>query len=101
MENTFGNFDNFKNNFVNTTAAIRGSGWCWLAMDKMTKKLSIQQTLNHDYVESEGYKPLMVVDIWEHAYYLQYKNVKKDYLDNIWDVINWRAVEDRYNKAML
>ncbi len=92
----WGNYDNFMNDFNAKTGAIRGSGWGWLALDPVTKRLSIEQTFNQDNVISEGKVPLLTVDVWEHAYYLQYKNLRADYLKKIWNVINWRVVEERY-----
>lgn len=80
-------------------APIQGSGWCWLAFDPVTKSLSIEETQNQDLINTEGRLPLLTVDVWEHAYYLQYKNLRPDYLQNIWKVVNWRCVEDRFNKA--
>jgi Fe-Mn family superoxide dismutase len=85
--------------FNEKTTAIQGSGWGWLAYCPVTHGLSIQETANQDQVETKGLIPLLTVDVWEHAYYLQYKNLRPDYLTNIWKVINWRCVEDRFNKA--
>jgi Fe-Mn family superoxide dismutase len=95
----FGNYENFIKGFNAKTGAIQGSGWGWLAYDPATKGLSIQETANQDQVATKGLVPLLTVDVWEHAYYLQYKNLRPDYLTSIWKVINWRCVEERYNKA--
>merc|ERR1712048_23737 len=96
---SFGSFENFMTKFNAATGAIQGSGWGWLGYNPTTGGLSIEQTLNQDHVETNGLVPLLTIDVWEHAYYLQYKNLRPDYLKNIWDVVNWRVVEDRYNKA--
>ena len=97
----FGTYDNFKTKFNAATGAIEGSGWGWLGYNPMTHQLTVEQTLNQDNVESRDLVPLLTIDVWEHAYYLQYKNLRPEYLNNIWDVVNWRCVEDRFNKAVL
>nr|XP_023875871.1 superoxide dismutase [Mn], mitochondrial-like [Quercus suber]POE81881.1 superoxide dismutase [mn], mitochondrial [Quercus suber] len=84
-------------------AALQGSGWVWLALDKELKKLSVQTTANQDPLVTKGSAlvPLFGIDVWEHAYYLQYKNVKADYLKNIWKVINWKYASEVYEKENL
>ncbi|OVA17267.1 Manganese/iron superoxide dismutase [Macleaya cordata] len=81
-------------------AALQGSGWVWLGLDKEFKKLVVQTTENQDPLVTKGPKlvPLLGIDVWEHAYYLQYKNVKPDYLKNIWKVINWKYASEVYEK---
>jgi len=100
MVKCFGSIDNFKAKFNAATGAIQGSGWGWLGYDPLTHQLTVQQTLNQDNVESNGLCPLLTIDVWEHAYYLQYKNLRPDYLNNIWEVVNWRCVENRFNAAV-
>ena len=85
---SYGSYDNFIKKFNEKTAAIQGSGWGWLALCPTTGALSIQETRNQDQVETKGLVPLLTVDVWEHAYYLQYKNLRPDYLNNIWKVVN-------------
>ncbi|MQM18471.1 hypothetical protein Taro_051464 [Colocasia esculenta] len=82
-------------------AALQGSGWVWLALDKEMKKVRIETTANQDPLVTKGLHlvPLLGIDVWEHAYYLQYKNVKADYLKNIWNVINWNYAGEVYDKA--
>ena len=82
------------------SSMIRGSGWCWLALAPDTLELEICATEHHDSVDEEDKIPLLVVDVWEHAYYLQYKAMKTDYFKNIWKIVNWRAVETRYLHAL-
>jgi len=98
---SWGSYQNMIDNF-NAVAShlIRGSGWCWLAMCPDTQDIGISYTEHHDNVEEEDKIPLLVVDVWEHAYYLQYKAMKTDYFKNIWKIINWRVVEERYMKAL-
>ncbi|KAF3645627.1 Superoxide dismutase [Mn], mitochondrial [Capsicum annuum] len=73
-------------------AALQGSGWVWLGLDKKLKRLIIKTTANKDSLVIKGPNlvPLLGIDVWEHAYYLQYKNVKPDYRKNIWKVMNWK-----------
>lgn len=84
---------------MNTTlAGIQGSGWAWLAKDKTSGNLAVVQRANQDPV-SGTWVPLLGIDAWEHAYYLQYQNRKAEYFDAIWNVVNWRTVASRYEKA--
>lgn len=91
--------DAFIEDFNAKTAAIQGSGWGWLTYNKATKRLEYATCANQDPVTSKGLVPLLGIDVWEHAYYLQYENRRPDYLKAIWEVINWKTVEERYNKA--
>ncbi|XP_076908971.1 superoxide dismutase [Mn], mitochondrial-like [Bidens hawaiensis] len=81
-------------------AAVQGSGWVWLAVDKELKRLVVETTANQDPLVTKGASlvPLIGIDVWEHAYYLQYKNVRPDYLKNIWKVINWKYASEIYEK---
>jgi Fe-Mn family superoxide dismutase len=78
-------------------AALQGSGWAWLAKDKATNALSIVTRANQDPVTG-AYVPLLGIDAWEHAYYLQYENRKAEYFAAIWNVVNWKTVGDRFAK---
>jgi Fe-Mn family superoxide dismutase len=84
-----------------STAAIgvQGSGWAWLGYDKVKKRLVISTTANQDPLVTQGLVPLLGIDVWEHAYYLQYKNVRADYVKNIWQVVNWGNVEERFSNT--
>jgi Fe-Mn family superoxide dismutase len=99
IDEEFGSLDAFKSKFAATTAAVQGSGWGWLAYNKDTKHLLITTTANQDPLSMSGLVPLLGVDVWEHAYYLQYKNVRPDYLKAIWQVVNWKDVESRFAAA--
>ncbi|CAL9749694.1 unnamed protein product [Musa acuminata subsp. burmannicoides] len=83
-------------------AALQGSGWVWLALDKERKKLLVEATANQDPLVTKGANlvPLLGIDVWEHAYYLQYKNVKPDYLKNIWSVMNWKYASEVYDSEI-
>ncbi|KAJ3570887.1 hypothetical protein NP233_g4106 [Leucocoprinus birnbaumii] len=95
---TFGSVEEFKKAFNSTTAAIQGSGWGWLGLNPKTKSLEIVTTANQDPLTT--HVPIIGVDIWEHAFYLQYKNVKPDYLNAIWNVINFKEAENRLITAL-
>jgi superoxide dismutase, Fe-Mn family len=97
IDRDFGGLENLKKEFNAQTAAIQGSGWGWVGYNSKTKKLEYVSTANQDPLLS--HIPIIGVDIWEHAYYLQYKNVRPDYLKAIWSVINFREAEDRYVAA--
>ena len=81
------------------TAAIQGSGWGWLGFDRGAQKLVLTTCANQDPLSTQGYVSLFGIDVWEHAYYLQYLNVRGDYVKNIWDVVNWSNVSERYIAA--
>ena len=98
---SFGSTQKFIEEFNKKCGDIQGSGWCWLTINPLTKSLEIKSTEKHDSVTVEGWEPLLTVDVWEHAYYLQYKNLKADYFKSIWKVINWRKVEERFLKVVL
>ncbi len=97
IERDFGSLDQFKTKFATQSAAVQGSGWGWLGFNPTTKKLEIATTPNQDPLTQ--LVPLLGVDVWEHAYYLQYKNVRSDYLKAIWNVVNWKNVAERFEKA--
>jgi Fe-Mn family superoxide dismutase len=89
-------FENFKAAFEATALAIQGSGWVWLVKDKDSNAIEITTSKDQEIPPPPGKLVLIGVDMWEHAYYLQYYNNKKQYLTNIWDVINWKTAEKRY-----
>lgn len=95
----YGSFQNFVEKFNAKTAVIQGSGWGWLGYCKEKKSVMIATCQNQDPLSTKGLIPLLGVDVWEHAYYLQYKNVRPDYLKNIWRVVNWNNVSERYMSA--
>jgi Fe-Mn family superoxide dismutase len=95
----FGSLESFIEKFNERTIAIQGSGWGWLGYCKTKKALCISTCANQDPLAAQGLVPLLGVDVWEHAYYLQYKNVRADYVKNIWKIINWNNIEERFNAA--
>lgn len=97
----FGSFDNFKSKLSEATIAIQGSGWGWLGFDPHTHQLKIATCANQDPLQATtGLIPLFGIDVWEHAYYLQYKNVRPDYVKEIFQVANWDDVSERYQAAL-
>jgi len=99
INSQFGSLDNLISEFSKKLIAIQGSGWGWLGYDKLNKRLVITTTENQDPLSTKGLIPLLGIDAWEHAYYLQYKNVRPEYVKAIWGIINWKNVQDRYLEA--
>lgn len=95
----FGSVDKFVESFSALTNAIQGSGWGWLGYDKSLKRLEMTTCANQDPLSTKNLIPLLGIDVWEHAYYLQYKNVRAEYVKNIWKIIHWAQVEERYQQA--
>ena len=97
IDNAFGSFDAFKQQMVDAGVNRFGSGWAWLVLDN--GRLSVTSSANQDSPISDGQTPLLGIDVWEHAYYLNYQNKRPDYLAAIWNVIDWSAVAERYASA--
>lgn len=95
----FGSFDSFKEQFENAAKTRFGSGWAWLVIDK-NNKLIVTSTGNQDSPLMEGLKPILGLDVWEHAYYLKYQNKRIDYIKEFWNVINWENVENFLNNSI-
>jgi superoxide dismutase, Fe-Mn family len=95
IETSYGSFSDFKSKFNAALAGIQGSGWAWLVKDNETGQVQIKTYANQDPVVSK-YTPLLGIDAWEHAYYLQYQNRKAEYFKAVWDVVNWKAAEKRF-----
>jgi len=91
----FGSFDAFKEKFNAAGVGRFGSGWAWLL--KTSSGVEITSTANQDSPIMEGKVPVFGCDVWEHAYYLKYQNRRPDYLAAWWNVVNWKAIEDRFN----
>jgi Fe-Mn family superoxide dismutase len=91
IESAFGSFAAFKDQFTKAGLGRFGSGWAWLVVDK-SGKLAITSTANQDSPISEGLRPILTVDVWEHAYYLKYQNRRADYLAAWWNVVDWPTV---------
>jgi len=100
IESQYGSLEALQTSLSGATVAVQGSGWGWLGYDKVNKKLSVTTTFNQDPLEATtGLVPLLGIDVWEHAYYLQYKNVRPDYVKSIWNIVNWKDVAERFEAA--
>ena len=95
----FGGFDAFKAQMTNATVTVQGSGWGALVWEPLGKNLLVQQIYDHHANSVQGSTPLLVIDAWEHAYYLQYENRRPDYVNAVWNVINWDDVAKRFARA--
>merc|ERR1711920_181195 len=93
----FGSVEKMQTDVSAATCGVMGSGWGWLGYDQKNKCLKVATTMNQDLLEEvHGLKPLVGIDVWEHAYYLQYKNVRPDYVKHFWNVINWSDVVKKF-----
>ena len=99
VEQDFGSFDEFKKMFSAAAAAVEGSGWALLCYNPLFQKLEILQAEKHQNLTQWGVIPLLVIDVWEHAYYLKYQNRRADYIAAWWNIVNWDIVEERLVKA--
>ena len=100
VDRDFGSFDKFSAQFQAASASVQGSGWGWLIYEPVSARLQITQTMNHQNETVRGGVPLLGVDVWEHAYYLKYKNHRKDYIKAFMNVVNWSAVEALSARAL-
>ena len=99
IDRDLGGFEAFKAEFTKTALGRFGSGWGWLSLSA-GKKLIVESTPNQDNPLADGRVPLLLVDVWEHAYYLKYQNRRADYLEAFYNVIDWKAANARFEKAM-
>ena len=97
IKHTFSSFDKFKEEFTNVAMTIFGSGWAWLVIKD--NKLEVIKTPNQDSPLMEGKTPLLGIDMWEHAFYLLRQNRKNEYIDAFWHVVNWKQVNEIFEKA--
>lgn len=98
IKSTFGGYDKFKEEFTKAATTRFGSGWAWLSVDK-SGKLAVESTANQDSPIMEGKVPVLGIDVWEHAYYLNYQNKRPDYIAAFYNVINWAEVNKRFANA--
>lgn len=96
IDEDLGGFDKFKEEFKKAALGRFGSGWAWLIFN--ARKLEIVSTPNQDNPISDGKQPILGIDVWEHAYYLKYKNMRADYIDAWWNVVDWKKVSEIYDK---
>lgn len=97
IDSKFGSLDNFKAEFAKAATTRFGSGWAWLVVNN--GELEVTSTPNQDSPLMEGKTPVLGLDVWEHAYYLNYQNRRPDYIGAFWNVVNWEEVANRYNAA--
>jgi superoxide dismutase, Fe-Mn family len=97
LNSKFGNLENFKEEFAKAATTRFGSGWAWLVVNN--GELEVTSTPNQDSPLMEGKTPVLGLDVWEHAYYLNYQNRRPDYINSFWNVVNWDAVAERYSQA--
>lgn len=95
IDKTFGSFDAFKEEFTKKSVGLFGSGWCWLVKDN-NGNLSIIQKQNAGTPLTDDLTPLLVCDVWEHAYYLDKQNARPKYLESFWELVDWKTVEARF-----
>ena len=95
----FGSFEKFKAHFSAAATSLQGSGWAVLGYDHIAGRLLVEQLTDQQGNTSVNFTPLLMLDMWEHAFYLQYKNVKADYVKAVWNVFNWDDVAERFAAA--
>ena len=99
LSSRYGSLEKFQEKFNATLLGLKGSGWGWLVVDSESGNFEITTSKDQDIVPA-GKKPILGVDMWEHAYYLQYLNDKASYAKGIWQVINWKRLEERYESGI-
>jgi Fe-Mn family superoxide dismutase len=100
INNEFGSFERFKKEFTQTAVSVEGSGWAALAFCRQTKRPIIMQIEKHNVNVYPMFRILMVLDIWEHAYYLDYKNERSKFVDAFWNIVNWNEVSHRLEEVL-
>ena len=97
IDSTFNDFESFKAKFSTAAATRFGSGWAWLSIDG-NSNLVVSSPANQDTPISEGMSPILGLDVWEHAYYLNYQNLRPDYISAWWNIVDWNKVAERFNQ---
>ncbi len=95
----FGTFESFRGQLNQAALGVQGSGWGALAWEPLGRRLVVEQVYDHQGNIGNGTIPLLVLDMWEHAFYLQFKNVKADWVDAFWNIVNWADVAERFTRA--
>jgi len=99
IKENFGNFETFKKQFTSAAAAVEASGWCALVWNREFNKLEVVQVEKHQNLSLWSSIPILVIDVWEHAYYLKYQNRRPEFINNWWNLINWEDVNNKLSKA--
>jgi len=95
----FGGFDHFRSQLTEAANNVQGSGWAALSWEPLSSRLIVEQIYDHQGNVGQGGPPLLALDMWEHAFYLQYKNVKQDWVEAFWNIVNWRVAADRLERV--
>ncbi|MGQ0803215.1 MAG: superoxide dismutase [Actinomycetota bacterium] len=99
IDESFGSFEGFRSQLSEAALNVQGSGWGALTWEPLGQRLIVEQVYDHQSNVGQGAPPLLVLDMWEHAYYLQYKNVKADWVEAFWNIVNWPDVTARFDNA--
>jgi Fe-Mn family superoxide dismutase len=99
IDEGFGTFEGLKSQLTESALNVQGSGWGALTWEPLGQRLIVEQVYDHQSNVGQGAPPLLVLDMWEHAYYLQYKNVKADWVQAFWEIVNWPDVASRFERA--
>jgi Fe-Mn family superoxide dismutase len=99
IKESFGSFDALRSQMSEAANNVQGSGWAALSWEPLSSRLIVEQVYDHQGNVGQGGPPLLALDMWEHAFYLQYKNVKKDWVDAFWNIANWSDVADRFERV--
>ena len=99
IDESFGSFEGFRSQMSEAALNVQGSGWAALTWEPLGQRLIVEQVYDHQSNVGQGAPPLLVLDMWEHAYYLQFKNVKADWVDAFWNIVNWPDVAARFSRA--
>jgi Fe-Mn family superoxide dismutase len=101
IDESFGSFEGFRSQLSEAALNVQGSGWGALTWEPVAQLLIVEQVYDHQSNVGQGAPPLLVLDMWEHAYYLQYRNVKADWVDAFWNIVNWPDVAARFENARM
>jgi superoxide dismutase, Fe-Mn family len=99
IDEWFGSFEGFRSQLTEAALNVQGSGWGALTWEPLGQRLIVEQVYDHQSNVGQGAPPLLVLDMWEHAYYLQFKNVKADWVESFWNIVNWPDVAERFANA--
>ena len=99
IDQGFGTFEGLRNQLTESALNVQGSGWGALTWEPLGQRLIVEQVYDHQSNVGQGAPPLLVLDMWEHAYYLQYKNLKKDWVEAFWSLVNWPDVSSRFDRV--
>jgi Fe-Mn family superoxide dismutase len=99
IDESFGSYEGFRSQMSEAALNVQGSGWGALTWEPLGQRLIVEQVYDHQSNVGQGAPPLLVLDMWEHAYYLQYKNVKADWVESFWNIVNWPDVTERFANA--